>query len=130
MPLHPPVPCSCLLSADNGGITRGANCGNNYPLRGQKTSSWEGGVRAVAFMSGGTALITPELRGTTNNAYIHVCDWYGTLLTLVGVDPTDNYTPPPGTVVAESDGPVPPPVDSIDQVGSTPLPPRTATVYM
>jgi arylsulfatase I/J len=64
-----------VFSADNGGITRGGGCGNNFPLRGQKTSSWEGGVRAVAFVSGGTSLIAPELRGTTNNAYIHACDW-------------------------------------------------------
>ena len=37
-----------ILSADNGGIS--SNWGYNYPLRGQKATLWEGGMRAVGFV--------------------------------------------------------------------------------
>ena len=37
-----------VFTSDNGGI----GPGNNYPLRGMKTTSWEGGVKAAAFVRG------------------------------------------------------------------------------
>ena len=79
-----------LFSADNGGVYHGGQRGNNWPLRGQKTSSWEGGVRATAFLWGGENVLPAALRGTTSNAFIHICDWYTTLTTLVGVDSADD----------------------------------------
>ena len=39
---------------------------NNFPLRGGKMSSWEGGIRVPAFVSGGRVPTT--LRGTSNDA--------------------------------------------------------------
>eukprot|EP00035_Acanthoeca_spectabilis_P026572 m.463235 g.463235 ORF g.463235 m.463235 type:complete len:540 (+) comp22965_c0_seq1:16-1635(+) len=91
-----------VFSADNGGVTHGGQRGNNYPLRGQKTSSFEGGVRVTAFLWGGKNVLPDNLRGTTSNAFIHITDWYATLSNLVGVDPTDNAAGVPG-------------IDSIDQ---------------
>ena len=71
--------------------------GNNWPLRGQKTSSWEGGVRATAFLWGGKNVLPANLRGTTSNAFIHVSDWYATLTMLVGVDRSDKQAGVPDT---------------------------------
>jgi hypothetical protein len=73
-----------VYSADNGGI----NGGNNYPLRGQKATNWEGGMRATAFVSGG--LIPASLHGTTNNNRFHIVDWYPTFCRLAGVDGRDD----------------------------------------
>lgn len=43
----------------------------------------------ACMVSGG--FIEPPLRGTVSNEFIHVADWYATLSTLVGVDPSDVY---------------------------------------
>ncbi len=40
-----------VVSADNGGPIGGG--ANNYPLKGGKSSDWQGGVRVNAFASGG-----------------------------------------------------------------------------
>ena len=59
-----------VVSADNGG----APCqGSNYPLKGSKMTFFEGGVRALAFASGGL-----------------IPDWYATFCNLAGVDPSDS----------------------------------------
>ena len=78
-----------LFTADNGGVYHGNQKGNNHPLRGQKTSSWEGGVRATAFLWGGANVLPHGVRGTTCGAFIHVADWYVTLTKLVGVSSAD-----------------------------------------
>ena len=65
--------------SDNGGDTSFG--GNNYPLRGGKSSLWEGGVRGVALVSGGEDI---ELRrGDVLTDLMHVTDWFPTL--VVGV---------------------------------------------
>ena len=46
---------------------------NNYPLRGGKTSDFEGGVRVNAWVSGG--LLPPAVRGTISNDFMHLADW-------------------------------------------------------
>ena len=66
----------------------GGTGSNNYPLRGSKVSDFEGGVRAVAMLSGG--YLPANVRGSRHTGYIHVADWYGTLSKLVGVDPADD----------------------------------------
>jgi len=79
-----------IFSSDNGGRTDNNFGGNNYPLRGQKFSDYEGGVRVASFAAGG---VIPEARrGTTEQGLIHVCDWHATFCALAGVDPTDKKT--------------------------------------
>ena len=74
-----------VVSADNGGAT----CmGSNFPLKGSKTTFFEGGVRALAFASGG--LIPENMRGKSTDGFIHIADWYTTFCKLAGVDPSDS----------------------------------------
>ena len=66
-----------VFTADNGGpVDSGAN---NYPLRGSKSTLWEGGTRASAFVYSSMF----ENKGTINDQLIHVVDWIPTLLTAV-----------------------------------------------
>lgn len=58
-----------VYSSDNGGVEDGIN----WPLRGEKHSNWEGGLRTAAFVSGG--LVPSQLRGTTNGVNMHIVDW-------------------------------------------------------
>ena len=83
-----------VVSSDNGGIGPGNNfcgapCGGDS-LRGHKMTPWEGGTRVMAFVSGGW--LEPGLRGTFSRSFVHISDWYPTLLSLVGVDPSDDIT--------------------------------------
>ncbi|XP_065178011.1 arylsulfatase B-like [Sycon ciliatum] len=61
------------FTTDNGGQI--ASGGNNWPLRGNKATVWEGGVRGVAFVTGAGI----EHPSTTYNGLMHASDW---LLTL------------------------------------------------
>ena len=76
-----------LFAADNGGWVGGFGS-NNYPLKGSKVSDFEGGIRAVSFLAGG--YLPTNVRGTHHTGFIAICDWYGTLSTLVGVSPNDD----------------------------------------
>ena len=69
---------------DNGG----SDAGVNYPLRGEKHTTWEGGIRGAALISGG--VVPRALHGTVNGAVLSIADWYPTLCTLAGVDPQDD----------------------------------------
>ncbi len=91
-----------VTSSDNGGPIYPGGGANNFPLKGGKLTDWQGGVRANAFVSGG--FLPQSVRGTKNEGYIHLADWYGTLCGLAGVDPTD-------TAAAKANLP---PVDSMD----------------
>ena len=74
-----------VVSADNGGA---AHMASNYPLKGGKGTFFEGGVRALAFASGG--LIPHSMKGMSTDGFIHIADWYTTFCNLAGVDPQDS----------------------------------------
>ena len=74
-----------VVSADNGG----APCSSsNYPLKGSKHTLFEGGVRSLAFASGG--VLPDSMRGKTSEGFVHIADWYYTFCKMVGVDPSDS----------------------------------------
>lgn len=76
-----------VVSADNGGAEIG---GSNYPLKGAKTTFFEGGVRTLAFANGG--LLPDKMRGKVSEGFIHVADWYTTFCNLAGVNSSDSGT--------------------------------------
>ncbi len=67
-----------IFSSDNGGTSKEA--GRNLPLRGDKSSNYEGGIRVPAFAVW-SGKIAP---GTVVNEPLHVVDWYPTMLGLAG----------------------------------------------
>lgn len=83
-----------VVSSDNGGpiypspthldLFGGAT---NLPLRGGKTSDWEGGIRVNALLGGG--YLPARMRGREIDDYIHMADWYATFCALAGVSPQD-----------------------------------------
>lgn len=90
-----------ILSSDNGGAP---DHESNYPLRGCKSSNFDGGTRVVAFASGG--LIPTKMRGGATDGLMHIADMYATFARLAGVDPTDERATAAGL----------PPIDSIDML--------------
>jgi len=93
-----------VFHADNGGeiMAAGICGGNNWPLRGGKFSNWEGGIRAVAFATGGH--VPSSRRGTKETGLIAIQDFYATYAALAKVDPTDHKAAAGGL----------PPIDSLN----------------
>lgn len=83
-----------ILSADNGGLHTAG--GYNYPLRGEKNTLWEGGVKAVGFVH--SALLPPSVVGKVYSGLVHVSDWFPTLLQLAAAGATG------GGLVREGEG--------------------------
>ncbi|XP_071505899.1 arylsulfatase I-like [Diadema antillarum] len=73
-----------VFTTDNGGPAHGFdyNHANNWPLRGVKDTTWEGGVRGVGFVWGAPI----EKPGRMSEGMMHVCDWLPTLYGLAGGD--------------------------------------------
>lgn len=92
-----------VFTSDNGGPTRLEESGStNFDLRGGKYSDWEGGVRAVAFVSGGYLPI--HRWGVVLEEPVHITDWYATLVGLAGITHIDD----------DSQGGLYPPIDAMD----------------
>lgn len=93
-----------VFTSDNGGPTKLEESGStNFDLRGGKYSDWEGGVRAVAFLSGG--YLPEDRRGLVLEEPVHITDWYATLAHLAGVtEPLDD----------DSQGGRYPPIDALN----------------
>lgn len=77
-----------LFLSDNGGETRSllGGYGSNFPLRGNKYTVWEGGLRVPAFIWSPIFKIQ-EPRISTQ--LMSVCDWLPTLYRAAGGDPND-----------------------------------------
>uniref|UniRef100_A0A914XKR1 Sulfatase N-terminal domain-containing protein n=1 Tax=Plectus sambesii TaxID=2011161 RepID=A0A914XKR1_9BILA len=67
-----------IFSSDNGGET--AQGGNNYPLRGNKNTLWEGGTRINSFVHSPANIQEHAVR----KQMFHVVDWYATILGMAG----------------------------------------------
>merc|ERR1711935_1288320 len=80
------------FSSDNGGQD---GCGSNYPLRGWKSSLWEGGVRVPGMFHYPKAM-DESVKGTKTEGIMYIADWFNTIVSMVG-------------------GEVNPELDSIDQ---------------
>eukprot|EP00808_Paulinella_micropora_P001964 g82167.t1 len=85
-----------VFTSDNGGMPHAG--GLNYPFRGAKTSTWEGGSRVPAFVHGAKNYLK-----RTNMSYeglMHIADWMPTLLYLVDREqPFLPDDPPPSSPV-------------------------------
>lgn len=70
-----------VVTSDNGAPSKqagGVNGGNNWPLRGEKGSNWDGGLRVPAFVW--STLIPHHQRGVTIDSLFHSTDWMNTLV--------------------------------------------------
>ena len=81
-----------VFTSDNGGIESLANAyvgdvadsplnSDNNPLRGQKNTLWEGGVRVCAFANWPGVLAPRKC-----NAVVHAADWFPSLVAALGLD--------------------------------------------
>lgn len=71
-----------VFVSDNGAPSVDAvgyqNWGSNYPLRGLKTTQWEGGIRTPGI------IWSPVLRRHVYDQLIHITDWMPTLISAAG----------------------------------------------
>ena len=76
-----------ILTTDNGGQT--AKGSSNWPLRGNKATVFEGGVRGVSFVWGKML----QKSNYDNMGMIHITDWYRTIVEgIAGLSINDSAT--------------------------------------
>ncbi|KAK8769546.1 hypothetical protein V5799_013989 [Amblyomma americanum] len=75
------------FSSDNGAASTfwGVNAASSWPLRGEKSTLWEGGVRVPGFVW--TAKPLWQGPGSEYDRLFHVTDWLPTLYEMAGGDP-------------------------------------------
>ncbi|XP_076450565.1 arylsulfatase I-like [Babylonia areolata] len=71
-----------IFTTDNGGPTYAG--ANNWPLRGAKTTTWQGGTRGSGFVYSQNLF---SKTGYVNNEMIHAVDWFPTILEAAGIEP-------------------------------------------
>jgi arylsulfatase A-like enzyme len=67
-----------IIASDNGG--EGTVPGNSVPFVGHKGSYYRGGVSATAIVH--SPLLPDDVKGSTYEGYMHVVDWYPTIMGL------------------------------------------------
>lgn len=67
-----------IFTPDNGGMP--LTTGSNYPLRGAKSTVFEGGTRVSAFVFGNGL----QKNGYTYDGLIHAVDWFPTIIAAAG----------------------------------------------
>ena len=76
-----------VLTTDNGGQTAWGS--SNWPLRGNKATVWEGGVRGFSFIWSSSL----ETKDYDYTGLMHITDWYPTLVQgVAGIELTDGDT--------------------------------------
>jgi arylsulfatase A-like enzyme len=75
-----------IFASDNGGCPTSG--GRNAPLRGGKSTLFEGGTRVEAFFY--SKKLDDSRKGAEVNGLFHVTDWFPTILDLAGVS---TYSP-------------------------------------
>ena len=78
-----------IFSSDNGGSNNAG--GYNWPLRGEKGTLWEGGVKSPGFIH--SPLIARDRIGSVSNSLMHVTDWFPTILDFGQCSRTDTERP-------------------------------------
>ncbi|XP_060562376.1 arylsulfatase J-like [Ruditapes philippinarum] len=74
-----------IFSTDNGGNPKVG--GSNWPLKGKKSTFWEGGIRAVGFVH--SPLLGFRELGYKSKELMHVTDWFPTIINLAGANATE-----------------------------------------
>jgi len=77
-----------VFTTDNGGsLALDETAGNNYPLRGGKSTKFEGGIRATTFVNGG--YLPDSRRGQKEGGLVSIADWYVTFAEMAGAEASD-----------------------------------------
>ena len=74
------------MTIDNGANPKVG--GSNWPLKGTKSTLWEGGIRAAGFVH--SPLFGFREKGYISRELMHVTDWFPTIINLAGGTVTES----------------------------------------